>query len=218
VAFRTANAKEATNSATGEKWTEEQKAAYSAQQDTAFANFMRHYRGKAAKARVSFLAKVLEFSEEPYEKSDTINGVTTRRMVSDVKVELTEPGCEGIRFVMAVTDNPNTIQNTGSALNHLYVAATHRRVPEFGRFSWDPEDIIGKEVFAVIQRGNPRTDGKRGGFYSELKDFEELLPEDPTPAAPSAKTAAAKNTASSTARKRQPDPETPVDDVDDVPF
>jgi hypothetical protein len=132
--------------------------------------------------------------------------------------------------VMAVTDNPNTIQNTGSALNHLYVAATHRRVPEFGRFSWDPEDIIGKEVFAVVQRGNPRSDGKRGGFYSELKDFEELLPEEasnpqpvvyaanPTTAAPSAKTAAAKNTASSTARKRQPDPETPVDDVDDVPF
>lgn len=216
MAFRTANAKQSSGNG-GEKWTDEQRAAYQAQQDAGWANFVNYYRGKGAKARVSFLARVLEFSDEPYEVTETIEGVTKSRMVSDVKVELTQPGVEGLRFVMKVTDNPNTIQNGGSALNHLYTAATHRAVPEHGRFTWDPEqDLIGKDIFAVIQRGNPRTDGVRGGFWSELKDFEELVPEE-TPA-PKPTPARAKKVAT----PKSADPETPAAagdyDPDDVPF
>lgn len=211
--MRTANAKQpAVNSKTGVAWTEAEKQAYAQAQQAGFEVLMGHFRGKGAKSRMAFPARVLEFSDEPYEKTETIEGVTTVRPVSDVKVELTQPGCEGLRFVMSVTDRPNTIQNTGSALNHLYCAATHRQVKEFGVFQWNPQDIIGKEVFAVIQKGNPRSDGARGGYWSELKDFEEMVPDTAVPAAapaPAPKKAKA---------RPAPDPEVPADDVDDVPF
>jgi hypothetical protein len=164
----------------GKQWTEEEKAAYNRQQERAFKNFGKYFAGQAdPKTRVPFLAKVIEMEDEPTTKDKGFGPFTG----TTVKVELVAPGVEGIRFVIDVTDNPDTIKNPDSALNHLYRAATGKTVPVSGVFTWDTAEILhesveggsGKLVMAVIQRGKDRNDGKRGGLWSELKDFQPYI-------------------------------------------
>lgn len=217
----------------GKQWTEEEKAAYQRQQERAFKNFGKYFAGQTdPKTRVPFLAKVIEMEDEPTTKDKgfgPFSGTT-------VKVELVAPGVEGIRFVIDVTDNPDTIKNPDSALNHLYRAATGKTVPNEGIFTWDTFEILhesveggtGRLVMAVIQRGRDRNDGKRGGLWSELKDFqpyiapptfeddvdEEVHPPMPPHSLPKPKRTYHANPVALTA----PPAEDPELDTDEVPF
>lgn len=156
----------------GVQYTEAEKADYERKQQRAFRNFAKYFQGQSnPKARLPFRAKVVEMSDEAWSKTDIFG----TRMVSTVKVELTDAPIAGIRFNLDVTDNPDTVKNPDSALNHLYYAATGIMPPVTGRFGWDTVDIIGKEVNALIERGNDRDDGKRGGLYSALRDFAPLV-------------------------------------------
>lgn len=188
MATRSANAKPAKLNASGKPMTEAEKAALSLQQDAAFKVFARRFRNYEPKDRLPFVVKVIEFSDAPWEKTETFNGQQQKRMVSTVKVELVEAGMEGIRFQMDATDNPrtNTVQNPNSALNHLVRAATGRAIPESGSFIWDTNEVLhedaggtGKLVLAYIARGQDNPDGRRGGLYSELKDFGKYVAPEP---------------------------------------
>lgn len=186
MATREAFTKERKPGSAGDKqWTDEEKAAYEKQQARAFRNFARYFAGSPdPKTRLPFKAKVIEIGDAP---RPVTNNFGTRNATL-VKVELVDPPVAGIRFQMDVTDNDATekagatIQNTKAALNHLYVAATGARPPEYGSFVWDTQDILheseggnGRFINALIARGQDRDDGRRGGLYSELKDFAPFI-------------------------------------------
>ena len=199
------------------KLSPQEQAALQLKLDAAFKVFARRWRGYTdPKDRQDFVARVVSMSDEPFQYTHPTFGDT--RWVSEVKVELVEPGLEGIRFIARPTDNPhtNTVTNPDSALNHLVRAATGLRIPERGTFTWDTNDVVGKLVIAVIERGKDNPGGPRGGLYSEVKDFKKYVPpaedeeeEEPAP----------KPLPRATAPRRRPTPELEVDpELDDVPF
>jgi hypothetical protein len=202
------------------QWTDAEKAAFEVAQERAFRNFNKYFAGDAnPKSRRRFTCKVLEMSDESHEKTDNFG----TKMVSTVKVELTGPGVAGIRFIKDVTDNPDTIKNPDSAINHLYAACTGITPPNAGVFTWDTADIIGKECEAIIERGKDRNDGKRGGLWSELKDFAPIFVaptfEDEDEAPAPAPTPAARK--ASATRKKLLETPAPAEDPeldDEVPF
>lgn len=174
MAGRSANSKPKTPGTV--TMTPEESAALTARLEAAFRIFARRFKGRGPNDKVRFTCRVLEMSDEPFAHTDNFGTTAMRSMV---KVELTEPGMEAIRFVTHITDNPQkfTVQNTKSVLNHLVRAATGREIPESGPFLWDTDDVVGKTVVAVIRKGGDRTDGQRGGLWSEIKDFEPYFPE-----------------------------------------
>lgn len=176
MAGRSANAAKKTVNAEGANLTPEQQAELKLRLEAAFKLFARKFRGRGPKDTVRFVCRVMEMSEEPFLHTDNFGTTAMRSMV---KVELLEEGMEAIRFVTYLTDNPknNTVQNHKAVLNHLVRAATGREIPEHGPFLWDTDEVVGATVVAVIRKGGERTDGQRGGLWSEIKDFETYFPD-----------------------------------------
>lgn len=205
MAGRSANAVKKVVDPNAPQLTPEESAALTLKLEAAFKIFARRFRGRGPKDRVRFVCRVMEMSEEPFLHTDNFG---TQAMRSMVKVELLEAGMDCIRFVTHITDNPakNTVQNTKSVLNHLVRAATGRDIPEDGPFLWDTDEVVGATVVAVIARGGDRSDGQRGGLWSEIKDFEPYFPdtdeeeeEAPAPVPVPAKRGRAKTAAVATA-------------------
>ena len=225
MAGRNSNAKAANPNAP--KLTPEEQASLNLKLDAAFKVYARRWRGFTDKKdRQRFLARVIHLDDNPSMQTDNFGETKMRSLV---KVELVEKGMEAIRFQTLLTDNPktNTVQNPNSALNHLVRAATGRSIPEAGNFNWDTDEVVGQLVWAEIERGNDRTDGQRGGLYSELKDFARYVPVDddedeaaeeiPIPASATRKRGA--SATSGTKAKTPPAAEPDYDaELDDVPF
>lgn len=157
-------------------WTEEQKAEYAAK----WAEYARLFAGRRKGASRRFAATVIELGDAK-EVPNTYPGVPpgTMRVVREIVVELIEPGLEGLRFYGETANNP---QNPKTRLQQLVVAVTRQVPPERGSFSIDLDTLLNVPVMVELQKGNPREDGKRGGFHTKLVSFEELY-EDEAPKA-----------------------------------
>lgn len=128
---------------------------------------------------------------------------------------------EGLTFETMSADN---VQNEKTALHKLYVAKMGEIPPPKGSFTYDVDKLEG-EAIVLLQKGNARTDGKFGGFFFNIGGFkrdiadsadEETIEQylarttggavNPTPStpAPSARTAGAKSSASTTTEDDEP--------------
>lgn len=154
----------------GVEWTEEEKAEYEAK----WKRFVKKFQGRPVKARRTFVGKITELGD-PEQKPNRFTGET--QTVRRCLAEITESGLDGLRFVLDLTDSGTSVQNTKAKLNHLYTAVHHLTPPEEGRFEWDVDELLDKEILLVIEKGPERADGKRGGIYANLRDFEGFFPD-----------------------------------------
>lgn len=196
----------------GQEWTDEQKLEYSEQ----WKRFAKLMASRPVGAKRNFKAAVLEVSD-PVLKERKFQGVSTVRKCRTIKVELREPGLDMLRFI---TDSADNVQNEKTALNHLYIAVTGETPPREGRFSYDVDDLEGAIVQAVIKKGPAREDGQRGGFYSDLVDFEGVyedtgIEEELAPTVPAVPRRDRAVEAPKRATIKQA---TEVDELDEVPF
>lgn len=166
----------------GVQWTPEQKAAY-ADSERAFARYMKNL----SKGEIrTFDAVLLEISE-PFEEENTFPGVPKGTMAirRSVKIELqgnpavqlddgTAASPDGMRWQKNSADNPF---NDKTMLNML-LRATVGDPDDTKPFTFDWNTLVGTAIRVDIQKQGPRNDGKRGGFYSELKGIRRKVVDD----------------------------------------
>lgn len=166
----------------GAQWTPEQKAAY-AESELAFARYMKNF----AKGEIRTFDAVLLSISEPFEEENTYPGVpkgtmVTRRTVKielrgNPAVQLAEGGAaspDGMRWQKNSADNPF---NDKTLINQL-LAATVGEPDDTKPFTIDYSSLEGLPIRVDIQKQGPRNDGKRGGFYSELKAIRRKVVDD----------------------------------------
>lgn len=199
----------------GVQWTPEQKAAY-ASVESAFARYMKNLSKGDIR---SFDAVVLSISDS-FPEENTFPGTPpgTMRDVRTVKIELQgnaavqlEDGSaaspDGMRWQKNSADNPF---NDKTLLNML-LRATVGNPDDRAPFTVDWNTLVGTPIRVDIQKQGPRNDGKRGGFYSELKAIRRKVVDDLVFVKPAGQVDTVRGAAQTV-----PTPATPVED--DLPW
>lgn len=183
----------------GAEWTEEQKAAYQKQWD--------NYRKKMAKVQEGqardFNAVLIEISDlTPLKK--TYNGVTTVKDRRIIWYQLTEPGLDMLRFRCDSADNPffhKTKLNECLRAHGVFPKEEEGLDIEF-------DDLYGQPAIITLQKGGENSDGKYGGFYTNLvaikPSFDDEEEEEDAPPPPPKKKAAKKAPAPVEEEERAP--------------
>lgn len=186
--------------------TPAQQAEFDAKYD-AYGRLMAGREGRKRR----FRGVVLKFSEQQ-EVPNTFPGTPpgTMKKVRDFVVELTEPGLEGCRFYGTTGDNPF---NDKTLLNHLIVAVEGEAPPKYGKYNVDWEKLTTTEVWVELTKKKPRNDGKYGGFWTKVSDFETIY-DDELPAV----AAVAVPAPAPTKRKAAAPTSIVVAEDDDLPF
>jgi hypothetical protein len=151
-----------------QKFSEEDKIAYEAK----WKLFASRMGNRPVKGRRNFRGVVREIG--PVETvPNTFPGVApgTMKQQRTLVCEITEPGLEGLRFHTDTADNP---RNDKTRLYALVVAATGQVPPQYGPFNLDLDSLVDVPVQLVIQKGEARQDGKRGGVYAKVATFEAV--------------------------------------------
>jgi hypothetical protein len=199
------------------QYSEEEKQAYYAK----WRKFAEVYMGRRPEGGTRGFKAVVVDITEPEERPNTYPGTPpgTMGIYRDIYVELAEEGVEGLRFKTTSADN---VQNEKTRLYMLY-QAVHGKTPppKYESFTYDVDALIGPFVTAVIEKGKPRADGKRGGLEANIIRFEGFY-EDEASASPPARVAAqpaaqADGKAAGRTRATRPAVMTP-DTEDELPF
>lgn len=165
----------------GAAWTPEQRAAY-ANTESAFAVYMKN---RNVGERRWFPAVILEIGEVHTIENTHPQATSKTRKVRTVKFELRgnplvalaggdAASPDGMRFQKDSADNPYNDKTLLNAICRATVGEPDPKKP----FTVNWQDLIGTAVEVEIEKQNPRSDGKRGGFYSELKDVRRLIVDD----------------------------------------
>lgn len=160
----------------GEQWTEEQKAAYQAQWDNYTFLMAKRQPGMSR----DFPA-VIQSIGEPHEAEKTYQGVTTKRTVRTIGVQLTTKGVDLLRFYEDSADNPF---NEKTLLYQSILAAAGIKPDERKGLTIDFAELVGKPVRVTLEKQGPRNDGKRGGFWTKLRAISPVFEDDDLPQTP----------------------------------
>lgn len=165
----------------GTPWTPEQRAAY-ANIESAFAKYMKSRQPGETRW---FKAKVLEIGDQRTVENTFPGASSKTRKVRTIKVEFSgNPAVrldsgdvaspDGMRFQKDSGDNPYNDKTLLHALCRATVGEPDPKKP----FTVSWPSLIGKVIEVEIEKQNPRSDGKRGGFYAEMKDIRRVVEDD----------------------------------------
>lgn len=153
----------------GAEWTQEQKDEYQRQ--------WGNYRTRMAKVQPGqardFTARLIEITDlTPMEK--TYNGVTTVKDRRIIWYQLVDPGLDMLRFRCDSADNPFFHK---TKLNECLRA--HGVFPkEEEGLDVSFEDLYGQKAIITLQKGGENSDGKYGGFYTNLIGIKPYFGDD----------------------------------------
>lgn len=149
----------------GTQYSEEDKAAYQAKWEKYATLFAKTPQG----GKRSLRGRVLKITG-PIKKDDKFNP-GTKKKVFELECELRHPGVEGLKFNQDVTAS----LNEKATFQHLYVSVVGENPDESGEYmDLEPGIVTCRDVNFVIKKGKPRDDKKRGGFSSNISDFEPI--------------------------------------------